>query len=245
MLYLTYGGSGRAADPRLDALARRSALIRLVSGLRPDEKPKDPRGLVFDETDSDRRFPIKMAGVTIADQDRQLDFYLQAQRNVLALFQRANVLLSTQPLYGDNSVTPSYRAAFAPGGNAFGAVTTELDRYMAGHGHVSCEQHNNIDNAGVLGYFMGRSALRLVDFAADAQTADSARHIIYRNVEGALPYEAKLREQFFIDNAHFTDLGHDRVAEFFAQNILAAEQGTKFDFAAFARRSAEIAAAGQ
>jgi hypothetical protein len=62
---------------------------------------------------------------------------------------------------------------------------------------------------------------------------------------GALPYEDKLRIQFFIDNAHFSDLGHDRVAEFFAANILAAERGTSFDFAAFAKRSAEIAAASR
>lgn len=246
MLYLTYGGTGGSEGSlKIEALARHSALVRIISGVRPDQKPKDTRGLVLDDTDTDRNFPVKMASVRVADQDRQLNFYLQAQRNVLALFKRANVMLSTQPLFWDNAAAPTYRAAFAPRGTSFATVNAELDRYMAEHGNISCEKHIKVDNAALLGYFMARSAIRLVEFAADAQQADPARRIIYRNVEGALPYDAKLREQFFIDNAHFSDLGHDRVAEFFADNILAAERGMAFDFAAFAERSAQIAAGNQ
>jgi len=243
MLYLTYGGTGgRAINPTVEALTRHSAVVRLLSGSRPDERPKDARRLVLDDTDTDRYHTVKLAGVTIADQDRQLNFYLQAQRNVLALFNRANVLLSTQPLYRDNVVAPSYRAAFAPGGAVSDAVREELDRYMAAHGARGCDQHIKIDNYELLGYFMARGALRLVDFATEAQRADRTRRIVYQNVEAALPYDAKLRAQFFIDNVHFSDLGHGRVAEFFAENILAAERGTIFDFAAFAKRSAELAA---
>lgn len=92
---------------------------------------------------------------------------------------------------------------------------------------------------------MARSALRLIDFVDEAQKADPSRHIIYKNVEGALPYDIKLRERFFIDNAHLSDLGQDRVAEFFADIVLASERGTPFDFAAFAKRSAELAAANR
>jgi hypothetical protein len=83
----------------------------------------------------------------------------------------------------------------------------------------------------------------MIDFAAQAQKADPSRRILYQNVEGALPYEDKLRTRFFIDNAHLTDLGHDRIGELFADMILAAERGATFDFAAFARRSGELAAA--
>jgi hypothetical protein len=50
-----------------------------------------------------------------------------------------------------------------------------------------------------------------------------------------------LREQFFIDNAHLTELGLDRVTEFFAENILVAERGVPLDFAGLAMRSAELA----
>jgi len=250
VLSLTYGGSGQAeANSTIAKLARHSALVRLISGLRPDEKPKGPSGLVVDVTDPDGRFPVKMAGVTIADQDRQVAFYLQAQRNVLALFKQANVLLSTQPLYRDNVLVPSYRAAFAAGGTAFKSVEAELDHYMAEKGAISCERHANwadpLSHNPPLAYFMARSALRLIDFVDEAQKADSSRHIIYKNVEGALPYDTKLRERFFIDNAHLSDLGQDRVAEFFADIVLASERGTPFDFAAFAKRSAELAAANR
>ena len=246
MLYLTYGGTGIKRNPTIETLARYSASVRWISGLRSDAKPQDSRRLVLDDTDLDvrKRFLVKLAGVTVGDQDGQVGFYLQAQRNVLALFPRANVLFSTQPVYWDNTVSPLYRAAFAPGGTAFDGLKADLDSFMSKNRDVSCEAYANIQPIGgpVHGYFFGRSALRLIDFAADAQKADPSRHILYQNVEGALPYDDKSRVQFFIDNAHLSDLGHDRIAEFLADNILAAEQGAPFDFAAFAKRSAGLAA---
>jgi hypothetical protein len=214
--------------------------VRWISGLNADARARDPRELTFDP--SDKRFFIKLAGLTHAEQDRAVAFYLQAEKNILALFPRANIMLSTQPLYWDNVAAPSYRSAFAPDRTAFDTIKDELDRYMVVHRTDSCDRHVDNSSAYLLGYFMARSALRMIDFVAAEQKADPSRHIFYRNVEGALPYEDKLRIQFFIDNAHFSDLGHDRVAEFFAANILAAERGTSFDFAAFAKRSAEIAA---
>jgi hypothetical protein len=249
MLYLTYGGTGVRSNSTTEALARHSAVVRWLSGVRPDATPQDARGLVFDDTDPDkfRRFRVKLAGVTVSDQDRQVELYLQAQRNVLALFPRANLLFSTQPVYWDNTVSPFYRPAFAPGGTGFGALKTELDRFMSKNKNVSCEKYANIQPiAGpVHGYFFARSALSLIDFAADAQKADATRRIMYQNVEAALPYDDPSRVQFFIDNAHLSDLGQDRIGEFFAEMIIAAEHGTTFDFAAFAKRSAELVATGR
>ncbi len=242
LLYLTYGGTGEASSP-LATIARHSAFVRLMSGLRPETGFLYPGLVVFDDTEADPRFKIKLNGLTAAIQDRQVTFYLDAERDVISLFHRANVLLSTQALFANNTAAPSYRRAFAPGGTAFAAVEAELDHYMDEHKNDQCAPRDKLDAAGLRGYFVARSALRLAELVDATQKSDPMRHIIYRNVEGALPYEDKLREQFFIDHAHLTDLGQDRVAEFFAENILAAEHGTPFDFASFAKRSAELAAA--
>jgi hypothetical protein len=241
LLYLTYGGTGQPTTP-LMTIAHHSAFVRLMSGLPAETRTNSATPVMFDNTESDQRFAVKLSNVTAAAQDSQLDFYLNAERDIIELFHHANVLLSTQPLFADNVAAPSYRRAFAPGGGSFADVDGELDRYMAAHRNDRCAPRDKLDAAGLRGYFVARSALRLAEVVDAAQKSDSGRHIIYRNLEGALPYDSKLREHFFIDHAHFTDLGHDRVAEFLARTILAAEGGSPVDFASFAKRSAELAA---
>jgi hypothetical protein len=223
LLYLTYGGSGVAPSPLL-RLARHSAAVRLVTGLRRDNEVDDPRRLAVDDTEADPRFRIKLAGITAAVQDRQVAFYLQAERNILALFQHANVLLSTQPMLADNAASPAYRRAFAPNGTRedLAALVADLDRFMAAHRGERCNHRQEIDGPGLVGYFMGRSAMALRDLAASAQAEQPARRVLYRNVEAVLPYEPEARAEFFIDYAHMTEAGLDRVAEFFADTILAA-----------------------
>jgi len=258
LLYMTHGGTG-ISSPFLATLARHSALVRLMSGLRADEQTGTPSELVIDNTDYNSRFVVKLANLTTEVEDKQVPFYLNAERDILSLFNRANIMLTTQPLYADNAAAPSYRAAVGPGGGDPAAVEHELDKYMAAHKNEPCAPRGKLDVVGerpawptesmdgrdaqLRGYFMARSASRLAALVEAAQKADRTRHIIYRNVEGALPYEDKLRRKFFIDYVHFTNLGHDRVAEFLAENILAAERGLPFDFASFARRSEELAAA--
>lgn len=251
LLYMTYGGTG-ISSPLLAALARHSAFVRLASGLNPDEAsdkwnneraPEAAHQLMVDATETDWRFAVRLANLKADVEDKQVPFYLNAERNILSLFNRANILLTTQPMYADNPAAPSYRAAVGPGGADPAAVEHELDKYMEAHKNEPCAPRAKIDDAGLRGYFMARSASRLAALVDAAQKADGTRHIIYRNVEGALPYEDKLRRKFFVDYVHFTDLGHDRVAEFLADNILAAERGVPFDFASFAKRSEEIGAA--
>jgi lysophospholipase L1-like esterase len=250
LLYLTYGGTG-ISSPLLATLARHSALLRLMSGLRPDEETRVHSQLIVDDTESDWRFAVRLANLTADVEDKQVAFYLNAERNILSLFNRANIMLTTQPLYADNAAAPSYRAAVGPDGGDPAAVELELDKYMEAHKNEPCGPRGKLDDAELRGktpaqlrgYFIARSAPRLAALVDAAQKVDRTRHIIYRNVEGALPYEDKLRRKFFIDYAHFTDLGHDRVAEFLAENILDSERGVPFDFASFARRSEELAAA--
>ncbi len=238
LLYLTSGGTGQQISPVLKTLARLSALIRIISGIKPDTRGEAPPGLYFDESDPDSRFLIKMAGLKVAEEDRQVEFYLQAQRNVLALFQHANVVLSSQPYMYDNAITPTYRRAVSPTATDTERSTLEadLDRYMAVNQENACSSKLG---PYLLGYFMGRSALRLKDLAAAAQAADGSRRIIYLNTEAALPVDPKLRQNYFIDNAHLSDLGQDRIGELFADLILDTERGVNFDYAAFADESNE------
>jgi len=239
LLYLTHGGSGQAPST-LTQIGRYSALVRLLAGTRAENGERnDPREVTFDDTEPDQRFRIKLAGVTAAVQDAQVSFYLQSQRNIMNLFGRANVLFSTQPLLWDNAITPAYRTAFGAEGHGMATLEADLDAYMAKHRNARCDRAREVVPSELLGYFMARSALRLSEFAAEAQQHDPSRHILYRNVEAALPYEQEVREDFFIDNAHFTGEGLNRVAEFFAEQILAAERGLTVDVAAFARQRAE------
>lgn len=258
LLYMTHGGTG-ISSPLLATLARHSALVRLMSGLRADEQTKTSSQLMIDNTDDNWRSVVKLANLTADVEDKQVPFYLNAERDILSLFNRANIMLTTQPLYADNAAAPSYRAAVGPGGGDPAAVEHELDQYMEAHKNEPCAPHGKRDvvaawpswhieslygrDAELREYFMARSASRLAALVDAAQKNDRTRHIIYRNVEGALPYEENLRRKFFIDYVHFTNLGHDRVAEFLADNILAADRGAPFDFASFARRSKELAAA--
>src|SRR5262249_51633369 len=93
LLYMTSGGTG-FSSPLLATLARRSALVRLMSGLRPDDEMGPPSQLMLDDTDSDYRFTVRLANLTADVEDRQVPFYLNAERNILALFNRANILLT-------------------------------------------------------------------------------------------------------------------------------------------------------
>lgn len=238
MLYLTHGGTGdQRGGPLLQNLAAYSALVRVLTGIKPQDETKSglPKGLIFDPEESDPRFLIKMENLRVSVQDRQLDFYLQAQRNVLALFQRANVILSTQPLMYDNAVSPAYRTTFDPTKNGEGRTTLKehLDRFMAENAEQVCRSQQASQ---LLGYFIGRSALSLADLAGAAQTADQSRRIMYLNAEAVFPAPPDSRRPYFIDNAHMSDLGQERLGAFFAEAILSADRGRTFDYAAFAKK---------
>lgn len=228
-------GTGTTSNRLLRALTRRSALVRVIAGQAGSKEAYNAPGVVVDEGDPDPRFRIKMAGLTFKEQDKQLGFYLQAQRNVLSLFSRANVILSSQPVMGDNVISPFYRKAFSPGGTAQDSeeLRKALDKYMAEHCGDSCK---STISGQLLGYFMGRSALELKELAKATQAADPSRNIIYINTECSIPGENSARMRYFVDNAHLSDAGQDRVGELFAEIILTLESRKKFDFAAFMDR---------
>ena len=93
-----------------------------------------------------------------------------------------------------------------------------------------------------LGYFMARSALGMEKAASEWAAESANRSIRYSNVEMIFPGSMKLRAPNFIDNAHMTDLGQKRTAEFFAGYILETDLKMPFDTAAFVQSLAAEAA---
>lgn len=236
LYFAQYGGRDRSAS---EVLLRHSALLRLATGLKP--APPPPSEIFFDESEADKRFELKVAGLTIAEQDRQIEFYLQSQRNMLALFHRSNVILSTQPQLYDNAVAASYRAAFGPNASeaSRAKLRAELDQYMDRSKDDSCSSQGNSKPGG---YFIGRSSLRLMELAAHSEREESpARTVVYYNTESVFSLDLKKREPNFMDNVHMSDRGQDRIADFYADAILSAERGAPLDLRSFTKDEAEAA----
>src|SRR5262249_9638817 len=61
-LYVLNGGSLNEPNPVIDAIARHSALFRLVSGIDPQARKGPPQGLVVDNNERDKRFIFKVGG---------------------------------------------------------------------------------------------------------------------------------------------------------------------------------------
>ena len=229
-LYFTlYGGSERSL---VDSVLRHSVVVRIATGQKP--APPLPREIVFDEKETDTRFDVKVANLTMAEQDRQVEFYLQSQRNVLDLFHRANVLFSTQPMLYENAITGSYREAFRPGATeaAHTRLKDELDQFMTRSNGLPC---NSTITSQAGSYFMARSSLRLMDLVEHERAANPSRIVLYYNAEPALPLEMKKRDPYFLDAAHMSDRGQDRVGAFYADAILSADRGAVFDPASFTK----------
>ncbi len=216
---------------------RYSALLRTLTGKQPKEAKGSPSELIKDSTDPDNRFFIKMAGVTIEDEDRQLNFYINAQLNIALLFHQSNIIFSTQPLYSDNLVSSSYRPAFGVFNTdaSRNVLKSDLDNYMDANKRTPCSTLKSME---AQSYFMGRSALRLTELIATLQAKEPSRRIIYENAEAALPFDAR-RQDFFIDDVHLSDAGMARLGAFYGEIILSAERAVPFDYASFVRNIVE------
>ena len=237
MLYLTGGGEGiTRKGPLLQWLIQNTAITRVVTGLRPSGQNSQLGRVYFDEQDPDKRFDIKLHGVTFAGLDKQVDFYLQAQQNIKELFSSANVIYSSQPLLHNNAISQWYRKAYELGGTAEeieadrGHLKADLDSYMAKTSETRCDK---LIASHSVGYFMARSALRLGPAAAAWSAESRERSISYANTEMVFPAAYRLRRPYFIDNAHMNDLGQQRIAEYFAGYILQTDLKEPFDPAKF------------
>jgi hypothetical protein len=237
MLYLTGGGAGVGRrGPLMQWLIENTSIARLVTGARPEEHNPLRDRVYFDETDPDKRFLVKLRDVKAADLDKQVEFYVLAQRNVKELFSSANIIFSSQPILANNAVSPWYRRAFEFGHKREdieadkGHLKADLDNFMKQTGETRCGVSLAAQS---LGYFMARSALRMEKVASEWAAESTNRSIRYRNVETIFPGSAKLRAPNFIDNAHMSDLGQRRTAEYFAGYILETDLKVPFNPAAF------------
>lgn len=243
LLYLLGGGRALAgASPVMQWLLRNTAAARVLTGQQPERQGSESDRLYFDPQDGERRFDVKLSGVTFSELDRQLTFYLQAERNVKELFSRANILFATQPLLYRNPVSPWYRPAFRlAGANADDKrrLGADLDAYMA---KVATRACGSLGDVHPLGYFMPRSALALERRVAEWSAAPAGRRVLYANAEMLFPDRYGGRLPFFIDNVHMSDLGQRRIAEYFAGYILRADLGIDFDPASLSATLAAEAA---
>ena len=237
-LYLLGGGGGLGGtSPVMQWLLRNTAAARVLTGQQPERQRSESDRLYFDSQEGDRRFDIKLSGVTFRDLDRQLAFYLQAESSVKELFSRANVLFATQPLLYRNPVSPWYRRAYRLAGaapdsaDAKRRLSADLDAYMAKVATSACGSQGDVHP---LGYFMPRSALALERKVAEWSPASPERRMLYANVEMLFPDTYGNRLPFFIDNVHMSDRGQRRIAEYFAGHILRADLGIDFDPASLA-----------
>lgn len=233
MLYLTGGGDGvESLNAVTRMLVEHSWTARQLTGIDPAAHNRQMSRVYIDDSDPDRRFDIKMSNNTVRGLDKQVRFYLDAQRNVKDLFSDANVLFSTQPLMYGNALGDSYRDAFSVVSDESALISARarlkdsLDTYMSKNGDVECGAQIASQT---LGYFMGRSALAL-ERAVEGWDAESEdRRVFYLNAEFAMPLEPHLRKPHFVDNAHMTDLGQRQTAEYFAGLILEEDADIAFD----------------
>jgi hypothetical protein len=237
-LYLLGGGRGLAgASPVMQWLLRHSAAARVLTGQHPEQQSSESDRLYFDPQEGDRRFDIKLRGVTFSELDRQVAFYRQAESGVKDLFSRANILFATQPLLYRNPVSPWYRRAFRlsaaaqDGADDRRRLSADLDAYMAEVATSACGSAGDIHP---LGYFMPRSALALERKVAEWSAASAERRMLYANVEMLFPDSYANPLPFFVDNVHLNDRGQRRTAEYFAGYILRADLGIDFDPASLA-----------
>lgn len=235
-------------SPVMEWMIRNVAAARIATGAKPadgedqaadrrNNKERDfTRQLYLDESELDGHFKIKMRNLTMKVLDEQLKFYLLAEQNVKELFSTANVLLSSQPYYYNNAISPWYRKAFdfrataAETQVARQHLQSDLDAYIARAADTKCS-HSVAGQA--LGYFSARAALELEKTVARWVTQSRTRSILFANTEMVLPPEPEQRQPNFIDNAHMSDLGQRRIAGFFAGEILERDLGTPFDPAAY------------
>jgi hypothetical protein len=215
-------------------LSANSAVIRLVTGYNPQERNYNSGNLVFDATEPDKRFAMKIAGLTFSEQARQLEFYVSSEAKIASLFHRSNLIFSTQPVFYDNGISSHYRSSFGPSSSPESRqlLKDDLDKYFQQNKNVSCDWRMVYF---IQSHFLGASALKLTEWAPTVQAKDPSRKVIYENAEGALPFD-ETRKGYFVDDVHYSDAGAIRLGAFFGEMILSAEAGKPFNYVEFSKR---------
>jgi hypothetical protein len=163
---------------------------------------------------------------TWLDVERQLELYIQTESEIVDLFPRIKVILSTQPLPFDfeNMFGRVYEAQdIAERHNATVDLKARLDALRPDSVGKQCGL-DLWDDA--RSWFMPGSALRLEALAN--QYRDAGREVQYVNAGALFPNLMVDRNAFFIDPVHLNDVGMDVVARFYAGTILASDLPHQF-----------------
>jgi hypothetical protein len=221
MLYRIRGDNLRS--PLAHYLGERSGLFRRLAGM--SESAADADGLIVDYDAPDPRFQVKFPS-PIRGLDEQLGFYIESQKAILRKFPEARYVLSSQPIepvYFENYI-PSFAARDPEQRQQFRkSLENELDAWMAPRADWGFERHSGEVWPGIA-YFMARSALALEALTEDAR-ARNWRGALYVNAELAFLEPREERRKYFMDQCHFTNEGHERLGEFYANIVLGLEEG--------------------
>jgi hypothetical protein len=163
---------------------------------------------------------------TWTDVERQLELYVQTDGEMVDLFPRTKVILSTQPL--PFSFEAMFGRVYRSRGTAEEATASaelgnQLDQIRTVSAGKGCgfglwEDARN--------WFMPASAFRLEALAN--QFRNAGREVQYVNAGALFPNLMVDRNRFFIDPVHLNDLGMDVVARFYSAMILAADLPGQF-----------------
>jgi len=203
-------------------LIKYSAAYRTLTG-----KQYVPNTLVLDSTSGETAAARRAIIPTKMGQSRDiLAFYLKAEQLMLDLFPKARYILSTQPsvnqfsgdfvnIYDSPSDSDAHHEAMA-------ARDAALEGYLSHYQDQMCTFAGQQPS---FTYIFVESAIqleRLVD-----KERGAGRDVSYYNIGTLLPDARSDRMPYFIDPAHLTDKGADTIGRFYAEKILAADNGRR------------------
>lgn len=201
-------------------LIRHSAAYRGITGKMPVDFD-----LILDARDPGVGRSV-VRRTTWADVERQLELYVQTESEMVDLFPRAKIVLSTQPLplKFEAMFGSIYRGrGTAEEATAVGTLTSQLEEIRVASQGKRCGLELWED---ARRWFMPMSALRLEAMAN--QYRNVGRNVQYVNAGALFPNSMAERDRFFIDPVHLNDLGMDVVARFYSAMILAADVPDQF-----------------
>jgi hypothetical protein len=208
-------------------LIKHSRAYRIITGkqyVRDDQ--------IFDQSSAEALPSRRQIIPTKVGESRQiLAFYLAAERGMLNLFPRAKYILSTQPTVnqftGDFVDIYQYPVGSPERNAAIEKRTTALETYLTQNENKMCGQGTAQPS---YTYIFGNGAVELEQLVDNA--AARGRVIEYYNIGTLFPDPRPERMPYFIDPPHLSDKGMDVIGKFYAEKILAADQGRHAEAAA-------------
>ena len=203
-------------------LVAHSRLYARLTGKQPVQAP--PYLAYITGTSPEARNKV-MRDVPWTEVDRQTHFYADTQRQIVNLFPKARVILSTQPMVNDfhGHFLDVYDAPFGSPAHeaAAGRFWGLLDLVYARQKDQRCGDVLDGDN---FGYFFGRIAL-LTEWLARDLAKEQQRVVLYENVGRLMDSAFAQRRPYFVDPVHLSEKGMDVAARRYAQMILEKDTG--------------------